>query len=245
MESRKTKVVDGFTVVKMVQRAKERDPDDHVPVKKAPEAAKSPPAESSAPPKHYGKTVQPTRHDIRCYECGYQFHLSGKVQSTYCPKCRVTLELVDYTIAEPWDQDLKTAGSITLAPGGILNGGTLMGTTIVINGEIHGGDIHPFQWLEIGESAKLAESYIKGPNLRIASNADVKLKKKLEFKDVELFGHLKATLKAAGMVHIHPGGCFSGRLQSEHLQVDEGGGLKAEVSIKREEPSLEQDLLDQ
>jgi hypothetical protein len=77
--NRKSDVVDGFNVYKAAQRAAhEKKPPA------TPEAAPAP-AAAEAPKKigsHIGRTVLPSKHDVTCYECGYDFQLTGAVKST-------------------------------------------------------------------------------------------------------------------------------------------------------------------
>ena len=44
------------------------------------------------------RTTLPTKQHIRCYECTYEFDLTGRMGTTHCPKCRASLDLAGYTI---------------------------------------------------------------------------------------------------------------------------------------------------
>ena len=54
------------------------------------------------------RTTLPTKQHIRCYECSYEFDLTGRMGTTHCPKCRAALDLAGYTIDAECRETLKT-----------------------------------------------------------------------------------------------------------------------------------------
>ena len=224
---RKASVVDSFTVVRMVRHAKggEPEPAPHpVPKKELP-----PPGEEKRA--HIGHTVLPTRHAIRCYGCSYEFTLTARSPKTYCPKCRTLLEWKDYLIQEEWMEPVKTAGTIRLGPQGVLKAGLLIATDVILEGQVEGGDIEAYRWLEVGPGASYNPLHMKALSLRIAAGAEVKLKGKVSFRDVDVLGLLDARLQATGLVTVRAGGLLTGELEGPHLAVEEGGGLRASLKI--------------
>jgi cytoskeletal protein CcmA (bactofilin family)/predicted Zn-ribbon and HTH transcriptional regulator len=228
-EPRKTDVVDGFTVVRMVKHAKDSGVE---PAKKAaPEASAQKPPERPQPVRHIGKTVQPTKRPIRCYECGYDFHLTVRVAKTYCPKCRASLELTDHTIEAEWHQDLKTAGQVHVMPGGCIKQGHVIGQEVILEGKIEGGTVEAYGILEVRSGADFSEGQVKSRHLRVGAGVELCWKQKTMLHDVEIFGTLDAELEVSGRLEIKAGGHLRGRVNSRHLMVEDGGGLTARVFI--------------
>ncbi|MBN1269279.1 MAG: polymer-forming cytoskeletal protein [Kiritimatiellae bacterium] len=233
-ESRKAKFVDGYTAVRAAAHASKRE--RKPPAKSADQPGQKPEHKTAAGAQHYGRTALPTKHEIVCYECDYVFHLTGRAQSTFCPKCRAVLDLIDYTIEDEWTETLKTAGKITLAVKGVLKSGELYANDIVICGTVEAGTVHAVRRLEIGPGAVFPEDNVTARDVTVAPGAAVTLKQKAHFRNVEVAGELKAKIYASGVVSVRPGGCLQGEVHSEHLVVDDGGGLKAKMFI---EPAAE------
>lgn len=229
---KKTKVVDGFTALKAAQRAAQPK------AKPGDEAEGATPA---APPSHHepgaplgsriGHTVLPPKHDITCYECRFEFHMTGLVKHTFCPRCRKQLFLKDYTIDGVWSEDIKTAGAVRIAAGGVLKAGDIIATDIILEGKIEGGHFEAFRWFEVAPGAEFDETGLKARDLRVAAGAVVSLKQRHAFRKVEVLGSLKGKLEAQGLVRVAAGGLLQGELHGPHLQVEEGGGLKARLDI--------------
>jgi len=225
--SRKTSVVDGYTVVRMVRHAKGGEP----------EPAPSPPPRKEPLPAgdgkkaHIGHTVLPTRHTIRCYECAYEFTLTARSPKTYCPKCRTILEWKDVLIQGEWSESVKTAGTIRVGPQGVVRAGTLIATDILLDGRVEGGSLDAFRWLELGAGAAYDPACMKASSLRVAAGAEIKLKGRATFQDVEIFGRLDARLQAGGLVAVRAGGLLTGELEGPRLSVEEGGGLRARLKV--------------
>ncbi len=229
METRKTDVMDGYTVVRLVKHAKDAGVE---PVrKKEPEPPVAQPPAHSEPVRHIGKTVQPTKRTIRCYECSYEFQMAGRAQKTYCPKCRATLELVDYSIDGDWNDDLKTAGCIHIKPGGKVLGGRLIANNLILEGVVEEGQAEAYGTLELRDGAVFSEGQVRGRHLKVGPGAVIEFKQKAIFHDVVLQGELTAELEAKGLLEIKAGGHMKGRVHSRHLAVEEGGGLSARVFI--------------
>jgi cytoskeletal protein CcmA (bactofilin family) len=233
-KSRKVSVVDGYSAVKAAAHAvKPPDqPETAPPVPASPESGgPPPPGEAQKLGAFVGRTVMPVKRVIECYECGYKFQLHGKAASTNCSKCRAILDLTDHVIDGRWAAPFKTAGVIHLTVTGILQSGDLVANDFVLEGTIEAGTVRALRKLEIRPGARFSEQNIQAPELVIAPAATIAFIDPAEFRDVEIFGALRANLSASGVVTIHPGGSFEGQLQSAHLIVEDGGGLIAELRI--------------
>lgn len=229
---RKTKVVSGYATLKAAQRASQQRPGKHGNGK-----ASAPDREpTSDTPKsigsHIGHTAMPTKLDIVCYSCRYEFKMTGRAPSTHCPKCRAIVDLSDYTIDSTWTGSVRTGGKIYITKDGVLISGDLVAGDIRLEGNVKGGHLHATRELQLGPGALFAASRISAQNLNILPDADITCRGTIEYKNVTVGGKLNATLKASGLVKILYGGEFSGRLQADHLEVEEGGGLRAKLTVR-------------
>lgn len=231
-KNRKVSTLDGYATLKAAARASK------APEKPRPAAAHAPPSAPPAAPAglqklgaHLTRTVMPARRVIECYECGYKFQLHGRAANINCSKCRATLDLTDHTIAGERSETLKTAGTIRLAPTGILKAGELVGNDVVLEGSVEGGTVRAMRTLELGQNAIFSEKAVRAPNLKIAQGAFITFNQVARYRDVEVLGTLKASLRACGVITIRAGGLLMGDVHAQHLVVEDGGGLKATLEI--------------
>jgi cytoskeletal protein CcmA (bactofilin family) len=143
----------------------------------------------------------------------------------------VLLDLTDHTIEGEWVETIKTAGTIRLTPTGVLKSGDLIGADIIVEGIIEGGRVRALHTLELAAGAIFSEKSISAPDLRIAPGAEFKFKQTAKYRNVEVSGSLIATLEVSGLVSVKTGGLLEGEVHAEHLIVEDGGGLKAELHI--------------
>ena len=229
---RKVNTLDSYATIRAVARAK---PASALP--KGPEAAEQSeqasvvPADASKTGARVARTAVPVKHQIDCYECSYKFQTHGRVTSTHCPKCRALLDLTDHTIDTEWVDTIKTAGLIRLTPTGVLKSGDLIGADVVVEGIIEGGRVRALHTLELAAGAIFSEKAISGPDLRIGSGAQFKFKQPAKYRNVEICGSLQAKLAATGLITVKPGGLLEGEIHAEHLAVEDGGGLNAQLYI--------------
>ena len=244
----KTRLVDGFTTLRATQRhGGERkysirsESDDAAKTDKESAASKS---GAPQPRKSFGRTVMPTQNEIVCYACGFEFVMRGRAESTQCPKCGARLSLKDETVTGACPDEIITAGKVRLTKSAILDGGQITANDIIVEGTVKSGTLRAYQTLELGPGAAIPEDMIQTKNLRIAAEASFDFARDLEFHDVDVFGELKANLKATGRVVVHAGGHLLGKLESEHLIVEDGAGLNADLIVQahkdeEEEPDSE------
>jgi cytoskeletal protein CcmA (bactofilin family) len=231
-KNRKVNTLDSYATIRAVARTKP------VPASAPPAPADAdagqtdtPPSDSQKPGARVARTTLPVKHQIECYECGYKFQVHGRVTTTHCPKCRALLDLTDHTIDTEWVETVKTAGTIRLAPTGVLKSGDLIGADVIIEGIIEGGRARALRTLELGAGAIFSEKSVSAPDLRIAAGAEFNFKQPARYRNVELLGTLRARLEATGVVTVRPGGLLEGEVQTGHLVVEDGGGLKATLRI--------------
>jgi cytoskeletal protein CcmA (bactofilin family) len=230
--NRKVNTLDSYATIRAVARTKPV-PGSAPPAPTDGDAGQTdaPLGDSQKPGARMARTALPVKHLIECYECGYKFQVHGRVTTTHCPKCRALLDLTDHTIDTEWVETVKTAGTIRLAPTGVLKSGDLIGADVVLEGIIEGGRARALRTLELGAGAIFSERAVSAPDLRIAAGAEFKFKQQAKFHNVELLGALCARLEATGVITVRPGGLLEGEVQTAHLVVEDGGGLKATLQI--------------
>ena len=230
-KNRKVNTLDSYATIRAVARTK--------PAPVAPSAAPgtddTPPTDASTDLQKLGtrvaRTTVPVKHHIECYECSYKFQVHGRATTTHCPKCRVLLDFGDHTIETEWVETIKTAGTIRLTPTGVLKSGDLIGADVIIEGIIEGGRARATRTLELGAGAIFSEKAVSAPDLRIGPGADFRFKLEAKYRNVEIFGTLHAKLESTGLITVRPGGLLEGEVQAQHLVVEEGGGLQANLRI--------------
>lgn len=229
-KNRKVNTLDSYATIRAVARTKPT-PASQSPAPADTAAPDETASDAQAPGARVARTTLPVKHQIDCYECGYKFQVHGRVTTTHCPKCRALLNLGDHVIDTEWVDTIKTAGTIRLTSTGILKNGDLIGADVIVEGIIEGGRARALRTLELGAGAIFSEKAVSGPDLRIASGADFKFKQDARYRNVEVSGTLHARLEATGLITVKPGGLLEGDIQTEHLVVEDGGGLKAQLHI--------------
>jgi hypothetical protein len=230
----RTKVMDGYSVVRSLAQAKQDGVLPPPGVHRHAEDLSSHPPPPALPKDspHIVKTIEPTRRTIRCFKCGYEFKLSGTTRTIYCSKCREKIDLGDYEINGPWSEEIKTGGSVLVRSAGRLENVRISAGNVILEGTMDdNSSIECTQWLELGGAAKPHPRQLSMRNLRIAAGASMVFKYKLQVHHLELLGTLEADVEASGLVSIRPGGHLKGTVRGAHLQVEEGGGLSARVFI--------------
>ena len=234
MADKRTKMMDGYSVVQSLAKAKQ---DGVLPQPGAHRGAEDlsshpPPPSKPGDNPHIVKTIQPTKRTIRCFKCSYEFQLSGTTKTIYCSKCREKIDLGDYVVDRPWSEEIKTGGSVIVRPTGRLETVRIWAGNVIFEGSMdEHSSIECTQWLELGGPAQPDPRQLAMRNLRIAAGAAMHFKYKLQVHHLELFGALEADVEATGLVSIRDGGHLKGTVRGAHLQVEEGGGLSARAFI--------------
>ena len=227
---RKNTDVDGFSLVKAVRHAKEEGYQPPPSAKAAP--ASAPDATTEKPVARIGRTALPSKNEVFCYNCGYTFQITGKVQTLYCAKCRTILEKKDFEVDGESTADLITTGTIRVGPNAVLKGGTLTARDVILAGRMEGGRIKAFRRIELEPGATWVQEDITASDLRVAAGLVVDWKGKVLFRNVDVYGELNVDLACSGLLSVFPGGHFRGKLQGAHLMVEEGGGLNGEFRVE-------------
>jgi cytoskeletal protein CcmA (bactofilin family) len=228
-------VIDGFSSVQAVKRtgrttgARFRESRSRLPITDAPPGKTVPPG--AKPGSRIGRTIVPERHEIVCYACGFAFFLTGRIDKTFCPKCRECLTFEELTVDARWSGNLRTIGVITIARGGTVTGGTVVATDIVLEGAVTGGTVTASRRLELGPGAACDLTHLAWQDIRIRPGAEIALPGELHCRDIRIEGTLRARVAAAGRIVIAAGGVLRGAARGAHLDVHAGAGLSARLRI--------------
>jgi len=201
------------------------------PGPKQPPIDRPPKKESAVAP---SRTTMPPRQHIRCFECGYEFNLTGRMHSTYCPKCRTTLDLAGYTIDSDCDEPLKTLGTIRITKRGVVSSSRMVATNIELLGKIKNTPSQAFESLILYPGAQFTRKDVKSADLRIESGAEVTFKNAVIYRNIDIAGTLRGTVYATGLVTLRSSGVFEGTINGRHLSVEEGGLLLGEMNISED-----------
>lgn len=229
------KLIDGYTYVQALRQGnapvrefRPRPPRARPP---APPPRK-PRAEAPAPPPHAGHTVMPVRFDIICYDCGYAYSMQGRIYKALCPKCRKFLDATDVVVDAEWQSDVRTIGTFTVHRTGVVRKASIVATDIVLAGDVRDATLRAMRRLEIRPGATFDLAQIAMRDILVHEGAELAPPNRLACRNVEVAGTLRARLDATGQVTIRPGGVLIGEVCGAHLVVEEGGGLRARVSIR-------------
>jgi len=237
VDKHKAGEVSGFDLVRAVKhvRSQPGSASPPPPPRPPPAPPTSPPDQPEdgkpAPSVRIGTTAVPTKHEFVCYECGYRFTVAGKVRTLYCAKCRTILNQTDYTIDKPHDISIVTAGIVTIAPEGIWKSGTLLARDVIIAGRHESGSIKATRRIEIAPGAEFDLASIEAENLVVREGAVIETDTPMTFRDVDLHGTIRGTLETTGLVTMHAGSVFRGKLKTPRLIMEDGATLEANVEI--------------
>lgn len=226
--SKSTNVIDGFASVQAVRRQRARGPGHARAVPEPPRKPEPPKPRNQA---RIGHTVVPTRHEIICYECDYAFTMSGRLDTTICPKCHEQLLMRDETITGAWAAPIRTIGTVDIQAGAVMKGADIIATDVILAGDARGATIRACRRLELCQGAAFDVSLLRVRDLLIRRGNRIVIKDDVVCRDLMVEGELKAQVFTKGTTTIAPGGLLRGAFRGAHLIVQEGGGLMAKIAL--------------
>jgi len=233
----KAKVIDGFSSIQAVRRKKGgesdgprlRESSSKLPERQADEDNRGDAALKKA---RIGHTALPPKYEILCYECGYAFTVTGRLHNVICAKCREQLEVGDFVITEEHTDPIRTIGAVTVKDGGVLRGTNVIARDLVLEGGIvEDTHVRACGCVRFGERAFYKDASINTRDVLIDVEAEVAFRGSLMCRRLDVKGDVKGRLSCAEAMTVHPGGVIRGEVVTEHLIVQDGGGLKAKVRI--------------
>jgi cytoskeletal protein CcmA (bactofilin family) len=231
-------VIDGFASVQAVRRAKQKPKSAKTAPagkKRAAPATKSrKPAPTPQAKARIGRTAMPAKYHLVCYECRYEFSITGRLQDTICPKCHKLLQVSDHVIESECTRDIRTIGTIEVKPAGCVREARLLARRIILGGTVEACSLQACEGLELRQGADFDGQSVQSNDVTVHKDADVCARGRLLCRSLDVDGSLTANVHTEGIVRIHPGGCLRGEVHTPHLIIEDGAGLVAEVVVRNE-----------
>ena len=225
----KNGMIDGYMAVQSVRRSSGRQQErEHTDAPENHPASQSP----SNTPHGFGHTALPTKHEIHCYGCGYQFNVTGSLDRLICPKCKEQLHTGDKTICGPYSGTIQTVGTVTIHSGASVTDSKITASVIRIAGECRKTVLQPGLRVELATGAEVDSAKLDAVDVVINETENVHLETELYCKSLHLMGTLRANVRARETVEIYSEAVFHGKLQSPGLVIEEGAALRGELHIK-------------
>lgn len=242
-------VIDGFASVQALKRASARkqggvkvkiheSADEDAGAAKVASAKAAAAADASAalsPARASANVVVPQKRLVICYSCGYSHTVSGRMQNSYCPKCKTKLITEDVTVGGKHTEDILTIGNVTVtADAEFSDGLTITGQRVVLDGDVTPVvSITASEALEMRSNAKFRGESIHNITGRVIVPAgnNVKLDSPFTCTELEISGALHADVSVENSAHIMPGGLLEGSFRGPSLIVQDGGGLIGSVQV--------------
>jgi cytoskeletal protein CcmA (bactofilin family) len=230
--SKKTKVVDGFTAIRAAQEAARHGRGD--PLRPDAEAAKKPEPDGGAPKagSRIGRSVMPSKREIICPECAGASEVTGMVKLFVCNHCRHRMNVEDVQIPEgDWSDELEVGGTVIVPTGAVLKGGKITANDIILQGTMSGTELKACRLITIGSNAKPDWVRLTAYDMELGAGVNLTPGKPIHGRNLILHGKFSGNAVLTGTLTIHPDGDFSGQVKAAGLQVEEGGGLRAQLDI--------------
>lgn len=173
----------------------------------------------------------PDRHELVCYSCDYAFTVQGRIHYYICPKCKHELDTTDYVVNDKWSQDIKTMGSIEIKLGAVLEPATLVAQNIIVAGDAKKAMLKITRHLELCEGAAVDLGRVTMRDLLIRPGATFVTRRKINCRQIDIEGTLKAKLRAEDKIIIRKGARFTGELYTPRLIVEEGAQISAVMHL--------------
>ncbi|MBM4148864.1 MAG: polymer-forming cytoskeletal protein [Lentisphaerae bacterium] len=232
--SSEVNVIDGFASVQAVRHSRGRGPEpDRTP---QPDRQAAPPRQEPQDGPRIGHTIVPLKRDLVCYGCNYAFVLTGRFDRTFCPKCRMELDLTDHVIEREFTGTLKTLGRIEIRHGAVLREADIVAGDAVVLGDAAAASIRACRAIELCLGGRFDQDRIFAPSIVVASGNRLSPQKPFSCGDLDIEGTLNAQVYSSGTVRIRRGGALNGELHARHLVLEEGGGLRARTFLLPREP---------
>lgn len=247
MAKRESEALDNFAYVQAMKRVSERSAikprvhqstGDEMPGDSAPEsdvATAGTVKPAATPTRAASRVAVPTKRLVICYACGYSHTLSGRMHNSLCPKCKTNLLTDDITVSGKRTEDILTIGNVLIGPEAEFDPGLrITGQNVILDGDVRAlTSITTTESLEIRTGAKFEgiEILNKTGKVVIAADCIVTLDTPFVCDVLDIYGHLKASVKVANSAHLHAGGFLEGSFHGPTLLVDEGAGLVADVDL--------------
>jgi len=107
----------------------------------------------------------------------------------------------------------------------------LVAGDLILRGNAEKATLHVCGTLELCEGAVFDMKKITATELRIAENAHFAISKRVDCRDLDVRGHLKARVYTDDLATVRGGGFLQGELHTRRLKVDDGGRLSVKLFL--------------
>jgi cytoskeletal protein CcmA (bactofilin family) len=184
-----------------------------------------------SPSGRFRQTALPVRHEIRCYRCGFEFVLTGRMDKVLCHKCRTFLSTDNHTVDGLWSGRLETIGTVTVTPMGLIKAGEMFAMDLLLHGRVEGGQLNVRRRLELFAGASLDLASVTFSDLAIHAGMVLVPAGPVVCREVTVAGELEAVVECSGSVTVKAGGLFRGTLRAPRMVVEDGATLDADVAV--------------
>ncbi len=221
--------IDGYSSVQAIRRLRAgvQEPGSAAASADAAGGTESPGAGAG----RFRQTAVPVRHEIRCYRCGFEFVLTGRIEKVLCNKCRTFLSTEDHTVDGLWSGRIETLGTITVTPMGLVKAGEIFAMDLRLHGRVEGGQLNVRRRLEIYAGASLDLAAVTFRDLAVNAGMVLVPAGPVVCRDITIAGELEAAVECSGLVTVKAGGLFRGTLRAPRLAVEDGAALDADVAV--------------
>ena len=169
--SSRSGMIDGFSSVQAVRHKGARKPDTNPPKETAPPSKTEEQRHRSVQSQKVsiGHTALPSRHELVCYSCQYEFVVTGSLDKVFCPKCREQLETGDRTVEGDWKRDILTVGTVHVKNGAKVLGASIIATDIIIGGDCSEANLKPTRQIELETGAVVSPGVLNNHKIIIVT----------------------------------------------------------------------------
>jgi cytoskeletal protein CcmA (bactofilin family) len=161
--------------------------------------------------------------------------VAGKVDLFVCSICRHRMKLEDVELPEgEWSGEVEVGGTVIVPRETVLKGGKVIANDIILQGRMDGGHLKACRLITIGSDAKPDWVRLQTLDLELGKGVNLTPGKPIEGRHLLLHGKFSGNAILTGTLTVHADGDFSGQVRAAGLQVEEGGGLRAQLDIKPE-----------
>jgi cytoskeletal protein CcmA (bactofilin family) len=142
------------------------------------------------------------------------------------------MKLQDLELAPgDWSDELEVGGTVIVPEGTRLTGGTITANDIILLGHMGGAELRACRKCTIGASAKVDWVRLKTMDLELGVGVQISPGKPIQGRHLHLHGKFSGNAVLTGSLVIYADGDFSGQLRSAGLQVEVGGGFRAQLDV--------------
>lgn len=172
---------------------------------------------------------------MECFGCSRIIRISPHVKSADCPHCRCSIELSNFDIRNQRSKSLRTLGNVAIHPDGAFVGPSVVCANLTVDGSLS-GSASCSGTLSFRKSG-VVRGIIDCAHLIVGLGTNLRFIDEVRAHSAEIHGEAEGEIYCSGSVVVSRHGSLSGSLVAADLQVDPGGTVLAETTIRRDRPT--------